>query len=136
MRREAVTVVPASLEAVEKALRDVSRWPEFLVGLERADQTSYGRYTFTVRDRVGAREVEVVVGVDSRDHRMSWHALAGSRFAGQIRLAEVDASHTRVHLSLTEDPAGFLSGLGELARLGGPAPAHDLRRLERMVARG
>ncbi|HEY6797331.1 MAG TPA: SRPBCC family protein [Kineosporiaceae bacterium] len=132
--QQALSVLASPLAVVEDAVRDVDRWPEFLLGLERVTRTSFGRYTFVVRDATTTREVAVAVTAHPAEHRFVWHALRGPRFDGEIRLAAVDASHTTVHLSLTADPAGFLAGLGELARISDTSTALlDLQRLEAFV---
>ena len=132
--QEAVTVVAAPLETVERAVRDVTHWPRFMIGLAEVAGTSFGRYTFVVRDRSSVREVDVAVVAHPRDHRISWRALAGPRFDGEIRLTPVDAGHTRVALSLVADPAGFLASLGELAHLQRHSTAVlDLQRLESLL---
>jgi len=132
--QQAVSVVSAPLEVVERALRDVARWPDFLLGLEKVTETSFERYLFVVRDGNGSREAEVAVTAHPRDHRVVWRALTGPRFDGEVRLSPVDAGHTRVSLSLTADPAGFLAGLIEMVRTTHTTTAMlDLHRLEAVV---
>jgi uncharacterized membrane protein len=132
--QQAVSVVPAPLEIVERTLRDVDGWAQFLLGVERVVPTSFGRYTFTVKDGAKTRDVDVSVVAHPGEHRMVWHALAGPRFDGEVRLTPVDDRHTRVTLSLTADPAGFLSGLSDFIRSPGTTASLDLARLEAMVS--
>jgi uncharacterized membrane protein len=132
--QQAVSVLAVPLETVEHAVRDVGRWPEFLLGLEQVTETSFGRYTFVLRDTTSSREVDVAVVAHPREHRIAWHALRGPRFDGEIRLAAVDERHTRVNLSLTADPAGFLAGLCDLVRISHTTTAMlDLQRLDQLV---
>jgi uncharacterized membrane protein len=135
--QQAVSVVGAPLDVVESRLRDVGHWPEFLLGLERVTETSFGRYTFAVKDGSRIRDVDVAVVAHPREHRIVWHALAGPRFDGEIRLSTVDARHTKVSLSLTAEPAGFLAGLSEMVSGSGSASHStatlDLQRLERLL---
>jgi uncharacterized membrane protein len=132
--QEAVSVVAAPLEAVERRLRDVTNWPQFLLGLDEVTETSFCRYCFTVRDGRSTRVVDVAVTPHAREHRTVWRALAGPRFDGEIRLAAVDEGHTRVSLSLTAEPAGFLAGLSDMVRMSHTTTAMlDLQRLEAMV---
>lgn len=132
--QHAVSVMAAPLQAVERTVRDVEHWPRFLLGLEQVSETSFGRYTFVVRDRSGVREVDVAVTAHPGEHRIVWHALAGPRFDGELRLTAVDAAHTRVSLRITADPAGFLASLSDFARLGQHSTADlDLHRLEAVV---
>lgn len=131
--QQAVSVLPAPLETVERRLRHVGDWPEFLLGLERAVETSFGRYTFTVKDGHKERDVNVAVVAHPGEHRIVWHALTGPRFDGEVRLTAIDANHTRVSLSLTADPAGFLAQLSDFVRSPATAATLDLQRLEAMV---
>jgi uncharacterized membrane protein len=131
--QQAVSVVPAPLEVVERRLRDVGGWSQFLVGVERVVGTSFGRYTFTVKDGTKTRAVEVAVVAHPGEHRIVWHALAGPRFDGEVRLTPIDARHTRVSLSLVADPAGFLAALSDFIRSPQTAAVLDLQRLEAMV---
>jgi uncharacterized membrane protein len=132
--QQAVSVVPAPLGIVERTLRDVGDWPQFLLGVERVVATSFGRYTFTVKDGNATRNVDVAVVAHPGEHRMVWHALAGPRFDGEVRLTAVDDRHTRVTLSLTADPAGFLSALSDFIRSPETTASLDLARLETMVS--
>ena len=132
--QQAFSVVAAPLETVERTVRDVGHWPQFLLGLAEVAETSFGRYTFIIRDRVSVREAEVAVVAHPRDHRIVWRARAGPRFDGEIRLFPVDGSHTRGSLSLVADPTGFLGSLSELAHLQRQSTALlDLQRLESVV---
>lgn len=131
--QQAVSVVPAPLEMVERRLRDVGDWARFLVGVEQVVETSFGRYTFTVKDGTKTRDVQAAVVAHPGEHRIVWHALAGPRFDGEVRLTPVDAQHTRVSLSLVADPAGFLAALSDLIHSPQTTATLDLQRLEAMV---
>jgi uncharacterized membrane protein len=131
--QQAVSVVAAPLDAVERQLRDVVQWPGFLLGLEKVTETSFERYTFVVKDGTSSREVEVAVVAHPREHRMIWHALKGPRFDGEVRLTAVDAKHTKVSLSLTAEPQGFLAGLSDFVRSSSSTATLDLQRLEGLI---
>jgi uncharacterized membrane protein len=132
--QQAVSVVAVPLDAVERRLRDVGEWPEFLLGLERVGEISFGRYTFTVKDGPRTRELDVAVVAHPREHRIVWHALHAPRFDGEIRLTAVDDRHTKVSLSLTAEPAGFLAGLSEMLSHSDSTATLDLQRLEQMLS--
>jgi len=131
--QKAESVIAAPLDAVERQLRDVGSWPKFLVGLEKVTEHSFERYQFVVTDDDGTRELDVAVVAHPGEHRMLWHALSGPKFEGDVRLHVVDAKHTRVVLSLTAEPKGFLAGLGDLVHAKGSAAAVDLQRLDALV---
>jgi uncharacterized membrane protein len=131
--QQAVSVVAAPLDTVERQLRDVLQWPGFLLGLEKVTETSFQRYTFVVKDGNSSREVDVAVVAHPGEHRMVWHALKGARFDGDVRLTAVDATHTRVHLSLIADPQGFLAALSDFVRSSSSTATLDLQRLEGVV---
>lgn len=128
--QEASAVVSLPLPEVEAKLRDVEGWSQFLIGVERIVKTSFERYTFTVLDDRRAREIEVCAIVHPREHRFSWKALAGPRFDGELRLHAVDERLTRVHLTMTAEPAGLLAGLTEMLKSPESTAALDLQRME------
>jgi uncharacterized membrane protein len=131
--QQAESVIAAPLAAVERQVRDVASWPGFLLGLEKVTEHSFERYQFVVKDGNGTREVDVAVVAHPGEHRLIWHALNGPRFEGEVRLRAVDIKHTRVVLSLTAEPKGFLAGLGDLVHSKGSAATLDLQRLDRLV---
>jgi uncharacterized membrane protein len=131
--QQAVSVVAAPLDVVERQLRDVAQWPGFLLGLEKVTEKSFERYTFVVKDGTSTRDVDVAVVAHPGEHRMIWHALKGPRFDGEVRLTAVDAKHTKVSLSLTAEPQGFLAGLSDFVRSSSSTATLDLQRLEGLV---
>jgi uncharacterized membrane protein len=131
--QQAVTVVPASMATVERLLRDVSSWPRFISGLEDVTETSHCRYRFVIRDGAKTREADIAVITHLREHRIIWHSLSGARFDGEVRLRPVDGRHTRVSLSLTADPVGFLAGLSEFLTNSTVTATLDLQLLEKAV---
>lgn len=133
--QEATAVVPVPLADVESRLTDVTRWSTFLAGVREVTETSFQRYRFVIADGGDAvREVDAAVVPHPREHRFAWHSLAGPRFDGEIRLSAVDDRHTRVHLSLVAEPAGFLAGLTEMLGTAHSTATVDLQRLEAHVA--
>lgn len=131
--QQAVAVVAAPLPTVEGRLRDVCSWPDFMLGVESVTETSFSRYRFAVSDGRKTREIPVAVTAHPREHRIVWHALSGPRFDGELRLTAVDADRTRVSLSLTADPAGFLASLADFLHTEKVTAELDLQRLERLV---
>jgi uncharacterized membrane protein len=130
-----VSMVAAPVDVVERQLRDVPSWPQFMVGVSQVRQTSFGRYVFDLSDGVKTRSAQIAVTAHPREHRIVWHALAGPRFSGEFRLSAVDSGHTRVALTLTVDPSGFLSGLTDFisTKDATSTATRDLQQLEAMV---
>ncbi len=128
--QEASAVLSVPVSEVEARLRDVQSWPDFLVGVEEVTASSFERFVFRVRDARQTREIAVAVLARPREHRVSWHALSRPAFGGEFRLQPVDERHTRVTLSLTAEPAGFLAGLGEMLGSSTSTATLDLQRLE------
>src|SRR3954471_15212380 len=113
-RQEASTVVAAPLAAVQVMLTDVARWPEFLSGPAGVESTGFERYRFTVGEGGNRRDVAVCVVPHPAEHRISWHALEGPRYVGELRLHAVDDGHTRGDLTMSADPVGMLDGFREM----------------------
>jgi uncharacterized membrane protein len=128
--QEASAVVAAPLVVVETELRDVERWSQFLIGVEEVTKTGHDRYVFTVKDGSRLRNVPVAVVCHLREHRISWRALEGARFEGELRLAVADDGHTRVGLVMTAEPSGFLAGLADMLGSSKSTAALDLQRLD------
>jgi uncharacterized membrane protein len=131
--QQAESVIAAPLAAVERQVRDIASWPGFLLGLEKVTEHSFERYQFVIKDGSHLREVDVAVVSHPGEHRLLWHALKGPKFEGDLRLHAVDGNHTRVVLSLTAEPKGFLAGLADLVHTKGSAAAVDLQRLDALV---
>ncbi len=128
--QEATSVVPQPLAAVEERLREVESWPMFIEGLKLVTKTAHQRYRMVVTSGRTTREVNTAVIAHPREHRFTWKAVAGPRYEGEIRLSAVDEHHTRVRLSFTSDPVGFVSGISELFGSSNDAAQVDLARLE------
>lgn len=69
-RREASAVVATPLDEVERRLRDVPSWVEFLAGGEGIEQVSDERYVFALTGAHRTRRARVAVRAHSRDHRL------------------------------------------------------------------
>jgi uncharacterized membrane protein len=135
-RQQAATVVAAPLDVVESRLADVTRWSEFLTGLEAVQATGFERYIFTVTEGKRRRDVPMCVVRHPAEHRMAWHALEGPRYVGELRLHAVDDRHTRVELTMTADPVGMLEGFREIVGERHQTAVLDLQRLDAFVASG
>jgi uncharacterized membrane protein len=128
--QEASAVVTVPLVRVEKALSDVEAWPSFIGGVGQVTKTSHERYTFKIADGRSIRDVRVSVRHNHRDHCYTWRAVNGVRFEGCLRLRAVDGTRTRVSLSLTSRPTGFLANLSEMVAPNKTEAVLDLQRLE------
>jgi len=127
--QEASITVAVPLVDVEARLADIATWPQFLAGVVQARQTGYQRYRLAIRNEARQRVVDAVVAAHPHEHRFSWQALSGPRYQGELRLHDVDPQHTRVDVSATADPAGFLSGMAEMLGSSGTATLVDLYQL-------
>lgn len=132
--QDATSVVTLPVEQVYAGLSDVEAWPKFLLGVAAVRRTAHERYVFTVADAASrTRDVEVAVGHHPAEHRIAWHALSGAKFDGEIRMSPVGEGHTRVHLQLVAEPAGFLAGVAEMVGATVPAAMLDLQRMETLL---
>lgn len=133
--QEASSVVSLPEEEVYARLAEVEDWPRFLLGVKAVRRTAHERYVFTVADGSRSRDVEVAVRLHPAEARITWQALSGPRFDGELRVADAELlGHTRVMLSITAEPAGFLAGLAEMAGASSPAAVLDLQRLEAVLS--
>lgn len=131
--QEASAVVSLPVAEVDTRLREISSWPRFVVGLEDVVKTAHERYTFSVRDGDGLREVPVFAIPHPREHRVSWKALSGPAFDGEFRLRPENERQTRITLTMTAEPAGFLSGLSDMVQSRSSTAELVLHRLEEFL---
>ena len=128
--QEATTVVTAPLAAVERRLGDVESWTGFLVGVDQIRKLSHERYLFQLAGLDGAREVRVAVRAHLHTHRVVWRALGTMMFGGAIHLESVVGGWTKVTLSLTTQPDGFLANLTDMVASSNAQAAIDVQRLQ------
>ena len=133
MRQHATTTVAAPLTDVQARLGDVTSWPAFLYGLEAVEPAGHERYRFTLVNGKRRRSVLVCVQAHPAEHRMAWRQLEGPRYAGELRLREVDSGHTTVELTMTADPVSMSEGFRELLGERHPEAELDLQRLDAFV---
>lgn len=132
-RQQASMVVAAPLATVETTLTDVTRWPEFLSAVAAVEQSGHERYRFTLTEGGHQRDVPVCVVPHPAEHRISWHALEGPKYVGELRLHPVDDRHTRVDLTMSSDPVGMLDGLREMVGERHRTVEIDLQRLDALL---
>jgi uncharacterized membrane protein len=126
---EASTVVNLPVAEIETQLRRIEEWPQYVPGVESVTRTAFERYVFRVRSGDDIRDVHVAVVAHPRDHRITWRALSGPAYGGEFRLHS-EGQRTRVGLSLTAEPAGFLSVVTELVAGSTAAADVGLQRME------
>jgi hypothetical protein len=131
--QEAAAVVGSSLADVETQLRDVTCWPKFLVGLEEVTQLSHERYRFTVRNGSKRSTADMAVVFRPREHRISWKALNGPPWRGDLRLAAIGERRTKVSLSTTLVPHGFGANVAEMFGRHSTDAVMDLQRLQDLL---
>ena len=132
-RQQAATVVAAPLDVVESRLVDVTRWPEFLSALVAVEPAGFERYKFTIVEGKNQRVVPVCVVPHVAEHRISWKALEGPRYIGELRLHSVDDRHTKVELTMIADPTGLREGLREIVGERHQTAVLDLQRIDAFV---
>jgi hypothetical protein len=133
-QQQATTIVPLPLETVEKRLRDVESWSDFLQGIASIRYTSHERYVFTLADGRDHREIKMVVKLRYRDHCFVWHGIAGPTVRGSMKLVPVDDRHTAVTLELASLPIDLRSGVAEMVIPSSSTASLDLRLLEKHLS--
>lgn len=132
--QEASAVVTFPLATVQEALHDVESWPAFIVGVTQVTKTAHERYVFRHAAGSRVRDIPTVVRLNHKEHCFTWRAVTGPRFEGCLRLSAVDAGRTRVTLSLTTQPEGFLANLTEMVASSRAEAVLDLHRMEAFLA--
>jgi len=130
-QQQATTVVPLPLATVEKRLRDVESWSEFLRGVGSIRFTSHERYLFTLADGRDQREIKMVVKLRYQDHCFVWHGIAGPTVRGSMKLTPVDDRHTAITLVVASMPTDMRSGVAEMMMPNSSTAMCDVRLLEK-----
>jgi|tagenome__1003787_1003787.scaffolds.fasta_scaffold19498176_1 hypothetical protein len=130
-QQQATTIVPLPLATVEKRLRDVESWSEFLEGVASIRYTSHERYVFTLADGRDRREIKMVVKLRYQDHCFVWHGIAGPTVRGSLKLSPVDDKHTSVTLVVASLPTDLRSGMVEMMMPNSSTAMCDVQLLER-----
>ena len=134
-QQQATTVVPLPLATVEKRLRDVESWSEFLQGIGSIRYTSHERYLFTLSDGRDHREIKMVVKLRYQDHCFVWHGIAGPTVRGSLKLVAVDEAHTAITLVMASLPTNLRSGVAEMITPRSSTASLDLRLLEKHLVK-
>ena len=132
-QQQATTVVPFPLATVEKRLRDVESWSEFLEGVDSIRYTSHERYLFALADGRDHREIKMVVKLRYQDHCFVWHGIAGPTVRGSLKLVAVDDRHTTVTLVVASLPIDLRSGMAEMMMPNSSTAMFDARLLEKYL---
>jgi hypothetical protein len=120
---------------VERRLRDVESWSEFLAGIESITFTSHERYRFTLHEGSDHREVKMVVKLRYQDHCFAWHEISGPPVRGSLKLVAVDDRHTALTLVVASMPATLRSGVAEMMMPNNSTAMVDVRLLEKHLIR-
>ena len=132
-QQQATAVVPFPLTTVEKRLRDVESWSQFLQGIESIRYTSHERYLFTLADGRDHRQIKMVVKLRYRDHCFVWHGIAGPTVRGSLKLTAVDERHTSITLMVASLPTDVRSGMAEMMMPHSSIAMMDLQLLEKYL---
>jgi hypothetical protein len=134
MSERAATVIPLPLSVVESNIWDVTSWTTFLGDVEWIERSAHERYVFGVRQGRRVNEVPVAVRWHARDHRVTWRELSGPAWRGEIRLTALNGRRTRIGLSVSAHPRGFLANLTDVLGGGRREVDVDLRKLAERMA--
>lgn len=134
-QQQATTVVPLPLGTVERELRDVESWSEFLVGIGSIRYTSHERYLFTLNDKRDHRQLKMVVKLRYQDHCFVWHVISGPTVRGSLKLVAVDDQHTALTLMVASMPADLPSMVAEMMMPNTSTATLDVRLLEKYLLR-
>lgn len=106
-----VTTSPAE---VERRLRDVEAWSRFLIDVGQITKIGHERYDFEIVTHKHVRQSRIAVRWHPQQSSFVWTSLKGPCFEGWIRLVEDEGGWTRVNLSVTCWPEGFVANVADL----------------------
>lgn len=132
--------VNASRERVWQVLREIERWPSFMVNVTSAYNEG-DQIHLTTETPTGPIEIRAMLTEDVPSERLAWEAMAGSvRSAGEFELRDAPGGRgTEIHAKIAYEPKG--GSLGRYAaKLTQKEPGiqlrRDLKRLKSLVEAG
>ena len=133
--------VNASRERVWEVLREVERWPSFMVNIKTAASDG-DRLTFTSNGPTGPVETRATITDDLPSERFAWESEQGSKVqnAAEFELRDAPGGRgTEIHAKIAYEPFG--GSLGRYAaKLTQKEPGielrRDLKRLKSLIEAG
>lgn len=124
--------VYGSLRAVYNQWTQFETYRFFMDGVRSVTRTGEGLTHWVVVDDGRQREFEVAISEDQADHRVTWTATSGPRFAGVATVYPIDERTTRVRLQTEIEGEGAEPGATNRPGEGRQAEG-DLDRFKRYV---
>jgi uncharacterized membrane protein len=136
-RIEKYIEVNRPVENVYNQWTQFEEFPNFMEGVHEVRQLDDRHLLW--RAEVGGREKEWEAEIREQvpDQKIIWLSMDGSENAGIVQFEPVGADRTRVQLSMTYDPEGFVESAGDAFGFMSRRVEGDLKRFKEFIeARG
>jgi uncharacterized membrane protein len=108
-------------------------FPHFMEGVEKVVQKDDTHLKWVTEIGLSEREFDAEITEQLTDERISWRALGEVKHAGEVRFEPVGDNQTRVKLSMSFAPEGFVEKAGDKLGLVGKRIEGDLERFKEFI---
>ena len=108
-------------------------FPQFMDGVDRIDQTSPTTTHWVTSIGGVHREFDAEITEQRPDERIAWTSVSGPKQAGVVTFYRIDASTSRVMLTLDFAPEGVLETVGDKLGVVGHRIEGDLTRFKSFI---
>jgi uncharacterized membrane protein len=106
-------VVDRPLSMVYNQWTQFEDFPHFMSGVEKVVQKDDTHLRWTTDIGMVEREFDAEITEQLTDERISWRAIGETKHAGEVRFEPVGDAQTRVKLSMSYAPEGFVEKAGD-----------------------
>jgi uncharacterized membrane protein len=127
------TTVDRPLSMVYNQWTQFEDFPHFMEGVEKVVQKDDTHLRWVTEIGLAEREFDAEITEQLADERISWRALGETKHAGEVRFEPVGDNQTRVKLSMSYAPEGFLEKVGNALNLQEKRAEGDLERFKEFI---
>lgn len=125
--------VKAPLSAVYNQWTQFEEFPHFMEGVKEVRQLDDTHLHWCAK--VGGKELEWDAEIIEQvpDQRISWRSTSGKETAGTVSFQPAEDNCTKVSLTMTYDPEGFVENVGDAVGATSLRVQGDLKRFKKFI---
>jgi uncharacterized membrane protein len=108
-------------------------FPHFMQGVEKVMQTDDKHLHWVTDIGMVEREFDAEITEQVPDQIISWRAMGETKHAGTVRFEELGPNQTRIKLSMSYAPEGFIEKVGDLLNVQERRAEGDLKRFKEFI---
>jgi uncharacterized membrane protein len=125
--------VERPLEMVYNQWTQFEDFPHFMEGVEKVVQTDAAHLHWVTDIGMVEREFDAEITEQTPDQHIAWRAMGDTKHAGSVRFEEVSPSQTRIKLSMSYAPDGFLEKVADAFNVQERRVEGDLKRFKEFI---